>query len=58
MEILIYFIIISIITVLIALLGKDREIGFGWSLVFCIFLSPIIGLIIILLSKKSKNSTD
>ncbi len=41
-----------IISALIALLGRNRKIGYGWSLVLCLFLSPIIGLIIILFSKK------
>lgn len=39
---------------LIPLLGKERKIGYGWGLFFCIFLSPIIGLIIILCSGKKK----
>jgi energy-coupling factor transporter transmembrane protein EcfT len=42
-----------IIAALVALLGRNRKIGYGWSLFFCIFLSPLIGLIIILLSKKN-----
>ena len=41
-----------IIAALVALIGKDRNIGYGWSFVLCLFLSPIIGLIIILFSKK------
>lgn len=41
-----------ILSALIALLGSNRKIGYGWSFFFCLFLSPIIGLIIILLSKK------
>ena len=41
-----------IVSALIALLGKDRKIGYGWAFVLCLFLSPIIGLIIILCSKK------
>jgi len=42
-----------IISALVALIGKNRKIGYGWSLVLCLFLSPIIGLIIILFSKKN-----
>ena len=42
-----------IVSVLIALLGRNRKIGYGRSLVLCLFLSPIIGLIIILFSKKN-----
>ena len=41
-----------IISALIALLGKNREIGYGWSFALFLFLTPIIGLIIILFSKK------
>ncbi|MHA8056792.1 hypothetical protein VR611_12640 [Aquirufa nivalisilvae] len=49
MEKLLFF---AIIAALVALLGKNRKIGYGWSFVLCLFLSPIIGLIIILFSKK------
>jgi hypothetical protein len=45
-------IVAVIISALVALIGKDRKIGYGWSFVLCLFLSPIIGLIIILFSKK------
>lgn len=50
-------IFLVIIASLVALLGKDRKIGYGWSLVLCVFLSPIIGLIFILTSKKN-NTVD
>lgn len=48
-------IILVILAALVALLGKDRKIGYGWSFVICLFLSPIIGVIIILFSKKNKT---
>lgn len=51
MEGIVFFIVRVIIAVLIAQLGKKRKIGFGWSLVLCV-ISPLIGLIIILCSKK------
>ncbi|MFK7031599.1 hypothetical protein [Flavobacterium oreochromis] len=38
---------------LIGQLGKSRKIGFGWSFALSLFLSPIIGLIITLCSKKN-----
>lgn len=38
---------------LVGQLGKTRKIGFGWSFALSIFLSPIIGLIITLCSKKN-----
>lgn len=49
MEILIPNLIVSL---LLALLGRNRKIGYGWSFVLCLVLSPLIGLIIILCSKK------
>jgi hypothetical protein len=49
-------IFVLIIDALVALLGRDRKIGYGWSLFACLFLTPLIGLIIILSSKK--NDTD
>lgn len=42
------------IAALIGQLGKNRKIGFGWSFALSIFLSPIIGLIITLCSKKNE----
>ena len=45
-------IILVIASALVALIGKNRKIGYGWSFAACLFLSPIIGLIIILFSKK------
>ena len=51
MEGIVFFIVRVIVAVLIAQLGKKRKIGFGWSLALC-FLSPLIGLIVILCSKK------
>ena len=50
MEVLL-LIVRVLIAVLIAQLGKKRKIGFGWSLALCC-ISPLIGLIIILCSKK------
>lgn len=44
--------ILLVVSALVALLGIKRKIGYGWSLFFCVFLSPLIGLIIILCSKK------
>ena len=48
---------LAIISALVALLGSNRKIGYGWSFVLCLFLSPLIGAIIILFSKKV-NSVD
>lgn len=46
--------IILVIALLIGQLGKNRKIGFGWSFALSLFLSPIIGLIITLCSKKKE----
>lgn len=36
-------------------LGRKRQMGFGWSLFFCVFFSPLGGLIATLLSRKYDN---
>lgn len=41
------------LSVLVGLLGRNRKIGFGLSFVLSLFLSPLIGLIITLFSKKN-----
>jgi Na+-driven multidrug efflux pump len=41
------------LSALVGQLGKNRKIGFGWSFALSFFLSPIIGLIITLCSKKN-----
>ncbi len=47
------FVILAIgLAALVGQLGKSRKIGFGWSFTLSLFLSPIIGLIITLASKK------
>lgn len=33
-------------------LGSKRKIGYVWSMVACLFLTPIIGIIITLISPK------
>ena len=55
MEILIFLAINFFISFLIAKAGEKRKIGFGWSFFFCLFLSPIIGGIITMLSPKIIN---
>ncbi len=41
-----------VLSALVALLGKNRSIGYGLSFLTCLFLSPCLGLIIILCCKK------
>jgi len=38
-------------------LGSKRKIGYAWSLVACLFLTPIIGLLITLASPKLTTNT-
>ena len=47
-----------LLCLLIALLGRNRRIGYGWGLFWCLLLSPIIGLIIILCSGKKQVEFD
>lgn len=45
----------AVVSSLIALLGRNRKIGYGWSFLICMCLSPLIGLIVILCSKRIKK---
>ena len=47
-----YLVIWVILSILFAASGRNRRIGFGRALLACLLLSPLIGLIIILLSEK------
>lgn len=50
---LIFILIYPIFSFAIAyFLGKQRQIGFKWSMFFCLTLFPITGLIITMLSRK------
>lgn len=53
MEQLVILLVAVGLAALIGQLGKNRKIGFGWSFALSLFLSPIIGLIITLCSKKN-----
>ena len=55
MEEQLFFLFINVvISLLVAMLGRNRKIGYGWSFLMCLVFSPIIGLIIILFSKRNK----
>ncbi len=53
MEGLFLLLVAAGLAALIGQLGKKRKIGFGWSFALSLFLSPLIGLIITLCSKKN-----
>lgn len=46
-----------ILSLLIGKMGEKREIGFMWSFLLSFFLSPLIGFLITLFSKK-KDSVE
>jgi ABC-type multidrug transport system permease subunit len=50
-QVLLFFYVI--ISALVALLGRNRKIGYAWSFILCLVLSAFIGVIIILFSKKN-----
>ena len=45
-----FFIFWLILAVLVGVLGGKRKIGFGWAFFWALILSPLIGLVIALLS--------
>lgn len=49
--IVVYF----IASFVIAFFGSDRRIGFFWTLLSCLLLSPIVGLIIMLFSESNES---
>ena len=44
--------------ILVGVVGKDRNIGFGWAFFWAIILSPLFGVIIALLSDKKKTISN
>lgn len=44
--------------VLVGALGSSRKIGFGMALLWAVLLSPLIGLIIVLVSDKKPTQAD
>lgn len=55
MEQFILLLILIVVSLLIGKLGEKRKIGFGWSFALSLLLSPLIGLIITLASKKNSK---
>lgn len=45
-----------ILSILFASFGRNRKIGFGRAFLICILLSPLIGLIVVLISEKHSES--
>ncbi|MBQ1205404.1 MAG: hypothetical protein IIX66_05890 [Alistipes sp.] len=40
---------------LVGMLGRRRTIGFGWPFVLSLVFTPLVGLILVLLSEKLPN---
>jgi hypothetical protein len=45
-----------VLSILFASLGRNRKIGFGRAFLTCILLTPLIGLIVVLVSEKHSES--
>lgn len=54
-NLLLFLISIAIAFLIAHFLGRKRQIGFGWSFFFCVFLSFFVGFIITMLSRKFYN---
>jgi hypothetical protein len=55
MEIFVFWIVLALV---VGALGKDRKIGFGLAFFLSLILSPLIGLVIVLLSDKKNIQTE
>ena len=44
-----------ILSIMVGVIGSNRKIGFGWAFAASFFISPLIGLIIALCSKKPEK---
>ena len=42
----------TLLSVIVGLFGAKREIGFGWTFLISVVLSPIIGIVAVLVSEK------
>lgn len=51
------FILWIVLSFIVAFIGSGRKIGFGFSLLLSLLFSPLIGLIIVAIS-KSKSSIE
>ena len=50
-----FFIVRIILSFIVGSIGSSRKIGFGWAFAASFFISPLIGLIIALCSKKPER---
>ncbi|NLD21170.1 MAG: hypothetical protein GX664_01580 [Bacteroidales bacterium] len=47
-----------LIDVLIGLIGSKRKLGFGWAFFLSVLLTPIVGLICVLISDPLPEGSD
>lgn len=54
MVLVLFFALLSgcFLAALVGMLGRRRTIGFGWPFVLSLVFTPLVGLIIVLLSEK------
>jgi Na+/melibiose symporter-like transporter len=48
------FVVWIVFSLLVGMVGKEKNIGFGWAFFWSLLLSPLIGLIITLTSSKKR----
>ena len=62
MDLIVYLVFLSIYSALIHFIahymGRKREIGYGNSIIWCLLLTPIIGILIIFCSRKIETSSE
>ncbi|MFI3319186.1 MAG: hypothetical protein SNH01_00240 [Rikenellaceae bacterium] len=47
-----------LVAVIVGMFGRTRTIGFGWTFLLSIIFTPLVGLVVALLSDPLPNSTD
>ena len=47
-----------LLSILVGLVGRNRNIGFGWAFILSLILTPFIGLLITLISDQKDPSAD
>jgi uncharacterized membrane protein (DUF485 family) len=52
---LILLIDVSISYLIAKFIGESKEIGFGWSFIVCLFLTPLVGFIITMMNRPKNN---
>lgn len=48
----------SLLAVLVGLVGRKRRIGFGWAFVLSLVFTPLVGLVVTLISDPLPDGTE